>query len=268
MAMIFLLEDNFSFDENQVAVEPARSRRSEPVRPKQEDLHIFSEKLQVPVSEVLISRPRLDDLLVRSMTQFGATLVCGRAGTGKTTIAASYAGKRANVAWYTVESSDTDWNLFSRYFSASLNNAAHSKKQPAVDAITSDPNPETIGEFLANVFVNPRRRPGKKPLLIVLDNIHHIFDAAWFSDFFKLLLFSLLPDTHLLLLSRSKPPLPLLRLRSKQLLNVIDEKLIAFNEEETTEFCRLHGHARSTAERLHRDSFGRISKIVQFVKQG
>ncbi len=264
--MIFLLEDNFSFDETQVA---AWSSRSEAVSHKQEDVHIFSEKLQMPVLDVLVSRPRLDDMLERSMTQFGATLVCGRAGTGKTTVAASYAAKQANSAWYTVEASDTDWSLFSRYFSASLNNRSHSKKRPTGDVTTSEPNPETISEFLSNVFTNARRRQrSTKPQLIVLDNIHHVFDAEWFNDFFKLLLFSLLPGTHLLLLSRSKPPLPLLRLRSKQLLNVIDEKLLAFNEEETAEFCRLYGHAESTAKRLHQDSFGRISKIVQFVNQG
>ena len=45
----------------------------------------------------------------------------------------------------------------------------------------------------------------KKSRLIVLDDVHNVFDAEWFNEFFHTALFSLTPETHLIFLSRSKP---------------------------------------------------------------
>jgi ATP/maltotriose-dependent transcriptional regulator MalT len=109
-------------------------------------------------------------------------------------------------------------------------------------------------------------RRGSEPLLVVLDDIHHVFDADWFPEFFVSLLHSLSPRIHLLLLSRSKPPQPLWRLRSKQVLGVIDEKLLAFNLEETGEFLRQHEISPALAERAHAETFGRLSTLKRFIE--
>jgi hypothetical protein len=65
------------------------------------------------------------------------------------------------------------------------------------------------------------------------------------------------------MLCRSKPPAPLMRLRSKQMLNLLDEKVIAFDEKETELLLRKRGRSGVNAERARRDSFGRVSKILQ-----
>src|SRR6476469_7896251 len=56
---------------------------------------LLIDKLRVPVSDreadKFVRRERLNTLLERSRTQFPATMISGRAGTGKTALAANFA---------------------------------------------------------------------------------------------------------------------------------------------------------------------------------
>jgi LuxR family maltose regulon positive regulatory protein len=228
-------------------------------------VHLLAEKLSVPRFRGLIERPRLDDLLTRSIEQFPATLISGRAGTGKTALASAFARSHGRAAWYSVESSDIEWNVFTHYFAACVLRAAKSKLQPAdVLPANAEPSQSSMATSLISVFAEAETALLHEPLLIVLDGIHHLFDAPWFGEFFGLLLSSLPENTSLLLLCRSKPPSPLWRLRSKQQLNVIDEKLLAFNLAETVELTAKLGLKRSDAERAHAETFGRVSKLIEF----
>ena len=240
---------------------PARRTQTE-----RDAVHVLREKLEIPRSRGVMERPRVHDALRKSVAQFPATLISGRAGTGKTTLAAGFAEQQDHAAWYSVEASDIDWNVFAHYFAASILGAADSK------AVINDLLPDeihasqsVIATFLINVFAEAETKLLHEPLLIVLDGIHHVFDADWFGEFFGLLLSSLPENTNLLLLCRSKPPNPLWRLRSKQQLNVIDEKVLAFNLTETIEFVKRSGLSRSDAEKAHSATFGRVSNLIQFV---
>lgn len=223
---------------------------------------IVRDKLRIPSTHGHIARPRLSSLLERSFEQFPATLISGRAGTGKTALAADIAEKSKDRCWYTVEGTDAEWPVFSRYFSASLVQAGLTEangETPPYDA-----SPTGIAKFLLRHFFQAdSSTPKRQSSLIVLDDIHHIFDAPWFEEFFKLLLYSLPPKVHLLMLCRSKPPAPMWRLRSKQMLNVLDEKVIAFTADETSELFASLGLPASSAETAYRDSFGRVSKLLQ-----
>jgi ATP/maltotriose-dependent transcriptional regulator MalT len=105
---------------------------------------------------------------------------------------------------------------------------------------------------------------GHRPLL-VLDGIQHLFDADWFSGFFNILQPSLSETADVLLLCRSKPPNPLWRLRSKQQLDVIDEKTLAFDRDETILLLKQVGHSHAEAARIHAETFGRVSKLLPFI---
>jgi ATP/maltotriose-dependent transcriptional regulator MalT len=232
------------------------------------DVHVLREKLAIPRFRGLMKRSRLDEMLQKSLVQFPATLVSGRAGTGKTALAAEFARKQEHAAWYSVESSDIEWNVFAHYFATSVLEAVKS------EAAISDLLPEdihasqsVIATFLINVFAEAETELLHEPLLIVLDGIHHVFDADWFGEFFNLLLSSLPENVNLLLLCRSKPPNPLWRLRSKQQLNVIDEKLLAFTLAESVELAKRKGCSRADAERAHAETFGRVSKLLQVVSR-
>ena len=232
-------------------------------KPGREDLHILREKLRQPRPDGLIARPRLDEMLEKSLSQFNATLVSGRAGTGKTALAASFAARYAHVAWYSVGPTDVDWFTFSRYFAAGIA-AACDAGSGATQLFPRDGGSTrpAIAEFLVDTFTRFKIQRCE-PLLIVLDDLHRIFDAEWFGEFFPLLLYSLPENTHLLLLCRSRPPSPLWRLRSKQVLNVIDEKLLAFTQEETARFLAPASLSEIDIEKAHSESFGRISRLQQ-----
>lgn len=231
-----------------------------------EGVHLLEEKLDIPYTRDLVERPRLFDLLSKSIEQFPATLISGRAGTGKTALAASFTKTQEHTAWYSIEPSDVEWNVFINYFAGSVVRATGSKTRISkLVPDAAEATQSTMANSLINIFAEVETELIHKPLLIVLDGIHHLFDAPWFGEFFGLLLSSLPENTNLLLLCRSKPPSPLWRLRSKQQLNVIDEKLLAFNLTETAELASIAGLKRSDAERVHAETFGRISKLLQVV---
>ena len=231
---------------------------------RRDGFHLLTEKLGMPRFRGLVSRPRLDELLRRSIEQFPATLVSGRAGTGKTALAATFARSQDHVAWYSIEASDIEWNVFIHYFAASVLKAVKSKARP-IDILptNAEPTQSSMASSLISIFAEAETELLHEPLLIVLDGIHCLFDAPWFGEFFSLLLSSLPEKTNLLLLCRSKPPSPLWRLRSKQQLYVIDEKLLAFTLAETVELAAKLGLRRPEAERAHAETFGRISKLIE-----
>jgi LuxR family maltose regulon positive regulatory protein len=200
--------------------------------------------------------------LEKSLAQFSATLIAGRAGTGKTALAADFARQTdCCVAWYKVETADCDWKVFSRYLSASLDlNCSGADLETDRGAMEVS----LTSEALAAQFVQAAE---EKPLLIVLDNLHSVFDAEWFADFFNSFVPLLAPKVRLLLMARTLPPLQIWRLRSKQVLGVMDEKLLAFTEDETIELFRKHNITPSAAREAHRVTYGKIARLKEIIEK-
>lgn len=235
---------------------------------RRDGVHLLKEKLVIPTLRRSVKRPRLYELLERSATQFPATLVSGRAGTGKTVMASAYAKTQEHVAWYAVESSDADWNVFANYFASSVLRAVGSKiKARQFVPVDGDSSQASTAAYLIDLLAEAETMLVHAPLLIVLDGIHHLFDAEWFGQFLGLLLSSLPANASLLLLCRSKPPSPLWRMRSKQQLNVIDERVLAFDLAETVDLMTKLGLKRSDAERAHSTTFGRASKLKEYAER-
>ena len=266
MTMSFLIQDHFDSTERYstanraTAVTPSKAER---------DVHILNEKLEIPHSEGLVERPRLIEKLERSLSHFAVTLVSGRAGTGKTSIAAAYARTRKRAAWFTVESSDVDWNVFARYLAASVLRVAESKKAAghSLHAVTNSSSAAMAIFLYVIASVLETDEKDHRPLL-VLDGIDHLFDAKWFVEFFNILQPSLSETADVLLLGRSRPPNPLWRLRSKQQLDVIDEKTLAFDQDETIVLLKQAGRSQAEAARIHAETFGRVSKLLPFISGG
>jgi ATP/maltotriose-dependent transcriptional regulator MalT len=229
-------------------------------------MRLLRDKLEIPATGDLIVRPRINALMERSMEQFPATLITGRSGTGKTAIAADLARKQPKTAWLTVESADAEWKSFAGYFAAAVTHDRSSTYQHPRSKGGENITQDEIAAFLIRIFTNRYVNPDEESL-IVIDDLHYIFDAPWFETFFPLLLYSLPSNTHLLLLSRSKPPSPLWRLRSKQMLGVVDEKVLAFTLEETLQLFKSLGISVERAPSSLESSFGRISKLLTAAEQ-
>ena len=266
--MSFTLQDHFQdhFDSRERYSPAIDTTAATPLKGERDGVHILNEKLEIPICEGLIERPRLIEKLEKSLGHFTATLVSGRAGTGKTSIAAAYARTRKRAAWFTVESSDIDWNVFTSYLAASVHRVVGSKKAIR-DSLPADtnPSPAAMAVFFLNMVSELETAEKNYRPLLVLDGIHHLFDADWFGGLFNILQPSLSRTADLLLLCRSKPPYPLWRLRSKQQLDVIDEKTLAFDRDETILLLKQFGHSQAEAARLHAETFGRISKLLPFI---
>lgn len=228
---------------------------------------VFPEKIRVPAVDNAVVRKRLLNQIAKSLEQYGATMLEGRSGMGKTALAAAFTKSYEDVAWYSIDSADSEWNVFFKYFEASFANWKMTDEQFSCGDSFEDAKFGQYGiahqiEALLSQF---GLTDSNKTRLIVLDNVHNVFDADWFADFFQALIQSILPNMHVLVLSRCQPPTPLWRLRSKQSLGVIDERLLAFNETEIHDFCKLFGVSPDAGKIALDTSFGRISKIREIL---
>lgn len=254
MAMTLSFHENFEYADTTQSFEVSSCVSNYSSRTS-ERIHLFADKMRIPKFTNNILRPRLIELLKKSSLQNGATLITGRAQTGKSALAAEFAENYERVAWYQIDAAETDWNLFARYFTSIFDEDFEELKDDSQEIIV----------FVEKLFERIAEKSGA-PVLIVLDDIHNIFDASWFAEFFVSLLYTLTPEQHLVLLSRTKPPQPLWRVRSKQVLGVIDEKLLAFNPDETAELFKKHGIDEDTAARAQKKSYGRISRLQRFIE--
>jgi LuxR family maltose regulon positive regulatory protein len=223
-------------------------------------MQIITNKITVPEQKPHLSRPRLLKTLRQGMDSQAATLLSGRAGTGKTLIAAEFARAcERRVAWFKVDGSDDDHEVFFRYLFAAIrmNWPRFCERWEKIFRITADPSNM---ELFADYFVGELQEYSAEPLLVVLDDLHLVYDSQWLTPFFTRLIPLLPRNVHLLISGRSLPPGPLWRLRSKQMLAVVDESELAFTADEARQLFAHNGVGDSVAGAL-RESRGRASLL-------
>lgn len=225
---------------------------------------LVGSKLRTPSINGYFERDWLIGLVERSAKDAAATLIIGRAGSGKTAVAAGYAAKIPEHSWYSLDSTDADWASFQKYFWAALMPDSRRKKSDL--SLTEPAYRSTPLELFADVAARMELRGETWPPVLVLDGIHHLYDTTWFDEFFSILVPSMPYTSHVLMTARSRPTAPVWRMRSKQVLNVIDEKLLTFSLSETKDLFARYGLSREQAATAHRETFGRAADIVAYIR--
>ena len=227
--------------------------------------HFIHEKIAIPATTPRISRTRLLKLLSQNLYSANATIVNGRAGSGKSMLAIDFSRNLSRaVAWYKVDAADNELRLFCEYLTAAVR-----RQRPGINAATLIELAVTINpdqaELLADALLFQLAETKGEPLLIVIEDLHQVYDADWMIGFFQRLLPLLPSDVHVLITCRSLPPAPLWRMRSKQMLRVLDEVELAFTFEETLTFFKSYGLGEDYARAAWNETNGRAAAIAEIV---
>lgn len=224
---------------------------------------IILEKIAVPTPTGCVPRPRLISLLEQSLSTCNSTIISGRAGSGKTTLAIDLARKSGRaVAWYKVDAPESKLAIFLQYLISSIASCRSEFGGVVLGSRLEDELDDNCTAFLAELFVFELERQSGSPMLIVIEDLHLIDDASWLVPFFRRLLPLLPADVHMLITSRTMPPAPLWRMRSKQTLSVIDEETLAFSRDEAVKLFEQYGLSREQASIALDHSRGRAAALA------
>jgi LuxR family transcriptional regulator, maltose regulon positive regulatory protein len=205
---------------------------------------LLTTKLYVPpVLSSFVPRPRITERL--SMGMAGRlTLVTAPAGFGKTTavsawlhpqseasVAYSFVLHPERVVWVSLDAADNDATSFWAYVFAALKTCVP-EADAARQALEQSPQPpiEAVLTSLINTLSNLPHQT-----VLVLDDYHAIVAPA-IHRAIQFLLEHLPPRLHVLILSRSSPPLSLSRLRARGLLTEIHTVDLRFTFDEVARF--------------------------------
>jgi LuxR family maltose regulon positive regulatory protein len=175
---------------------------------------LLETKLHIPRwRRSLVARPRLSERLSRG-AESALTLVSAPAGFGKTTLLAEWlvvaaAGERS-VAWLSLDQRDNDPALFWTYLVAALNTGVPGVGSGAL-SVLQPPQPPNEAGLVA--LLNDLDAISNDVVLVLDD--YHVIDARDVQDGMAFLLEHLPPQIHLVIASRTDPPLPLARLRGR-----------------------------------------------------
>ena len=228
-------------------------------------VQFIPDKIAPPGELPRVTRARLLASLKESLDGCNSTIIQGRAGTGKSMLATDFArqcGRR--VAWYKVEAPESELPTFFQYLCASVCAERPGFGQRIFERLGETVRFEDV-PLLVEYFVYELLE-SNEPLLVVIDDLHLVYDAEWMVPFFRRLLPLLPPEVHFLLIGRSLPPTPLWRMRSKQTLCVIDESALAFTLQEARKLFTSYGLSGERAESLLVETRGRAATLDAHVR--
>ena len=217
---------------------------------------LLQTKLYVPrLRPLLVPRPHLIEKLNQGLQQgCKLTLISAPAGFGKTTLVAEWLSQltidkqpvvaqnmtiqNCSVAWLSLDEHENDLTWFLTYFVAALQTIETNIGETAV-ALLQSPQPVSMKAVLTSLLNDITSMSADKdrayPVVLILDDYHHI-TARIIHDALTFLLENAPPNWHLILISRSDPPLPLSRLRVRGQMTEIRQTDLRFTAIEAATF--------------------------------
>ena len=183
----------------------------------------------------LVARPRLCEALDRGEGR-KLTLVSAPAGFGKTTLLGAWSedlvADGRNVAWLSLDGSDTDPARFLSYLVGALRNVEDGIGEgllAALDAPQSPPAEAVMGALVNDLAEIPRE------VVVILDD-YHLVDPGPVHEAVSFLLENMPENVHLVVAGRADPPLPLPRLRARDQVAEIRAADLRFTTDEAVAF--------------------------------
>jgi LuxR family maltose regulon positive regulatory protein len=175
---------------------------------------LLATKLHVPRSRPdLVPRPRLAERLDEGLAR-GLMLVCAPAGYGKTVLLADWVRRgQPPVAWLSLDVGDNDPARFWRHGVAALDQVRRGLAE-RVGPLFGPPAPASYQGLVTALINELAVEPDADQALLVLDD-YHLIDSEAVHSSLGFLLEHRPPGLHLVLASRSDPPLALARLRGR-----------------------------------------------------
>jgi LuxR family maltose regulon positive regulatory protein len=199
---------------------------------------LLTVKLYVPPPRpTLILRPRLTAAVSQALAHF-LTLVSAPAGYGKTTLVSGWL-RETDVpsAWLSLDESDNDPSRFLQYFMAALQTiipTIRGDRPGMLQAMQPAPFDTLVSSLINEITAHTT------PFVLVLDDFH-VIHAQPVLEMLTFLLEHMPPAMHLVLLSRTDPPLPLARLRARDQLVDIRADQLRFTPDEIAVFLNEMG---------------------------
>ncbi|MEM7114687.1 MAG: LuxR C-terminal-related transcriptional regulator [Chloroflexota bacterium] len=183
----------------------------------------------------LVQRPHLINYLNHGLRS-KLTLVAAPAGYGKTTIVTQWLHAQQphlnQIAWLSLDESDDNLLHFVHYLVAAIQ-----QQQPAscTNVLASLHAPQPMPwSHLVVLLVNDLTEL-RQSLILVLDDYHFVTEGT-IHEFLDRLLEHLPPTLHLVLISRTEPPLSLPRLRVRRQMNELRTADLSFSNSETERY--------------------------------
>src|SRR3990167_1310 len=194
-------------------------------------------KITYPRITGVFPRKRIFHLMDTGL-DYPVTRVSASAGSGKTTLVASYlAARKFPFLWYQVDEGDADTASFFYYMGMAAKKAFPGKRNISLPLLTP--------EYLHNISIFNRKyfetlySALRTPFIIVFDNYQ---DVPADSIFHEMLIqgLDIIPEgVHVVAISRMEPPSQLARLCANNRCNHIGWNEIRFNIEEFKEVIRM-----------------------------
>jgi LuxR family maltose regulon positive regulatory protein len=194
---------------------------------------LLQTKLHIPpLRTELVSRTRLTDRL-GILQNRKLSVISAPAGFGKSTLASCWlAQQNRPVAWVSLDENDNDPVNFLSYAITALHQIAPHIGAAAL-AMLDAPNLPSYNALLA-YLINDLAQ-SETDFILVFDD-YHLIETEEIHAALSFLLDNLPPQLHIVVISRSEPPLPIAKLRAKNQLVELHAADLRFTWAETETF--------------------------------
>lgn len=203
---------------------------------------VLSTKLVAPHPRAPhVPRNRLLDRLDEGLEKDQIALISAPAGFGKTMLVSEWVTKRREhdnlppIAWISLDDNDNDPVRFWRYVLTACQAFGEQVSRSALALLNNSPQPPF--EALLALFINEMAVLSIRTILVLED--YHAITSHQVHEMLAFFLDHLPAMLHLVLITRSDPPLPLARLRAHNQLNELRAADLRFTLEETQTFLQL-----------------------------